>query len=156
MVTSLVSLLPEVSALGRDGYLRVLVVEDNADLAKLTSVLLVHHGFDVATAADGQMAIESALSFRPHVILLDIGLPGMDGYQVADVLRADPKTRDSIIIAISAYDRDDYPGRSGQAGFDHHLVKPVDFDELVLLFNPSPFRARRPATPTPGSRSVFV
>jgi two-component system, sensor histidine kinase len=156
MVTSLVSLPPEVGAAGRDGYLRVLVVEDNVDLAQLTSVLLVHHGFDVATAADGHIAIERAVSFRPHVILLDIGLPGMDGYQVADALRADPRTKDALIIAISAYDRDDYPGRSGQAGFDHHLVKPVDFDDLVLLFNPGPSGARRPATATPVASAVFI
>jgi CheY-like chemotaxis protein len=156
MVTSPASLQPEVSGLGHQGHRRVLVVEDNADLAKLTCVLLALNGFDVATAHDGLLAIETAFSFRPHIILLDIGLPGVDGYQVADVLRADPKTRDAIIIAISAYDREDRPGRSGQAGFDHQLVKPVDFDALLLLFNEGTVQPGRPATPKPVARAASV
>jgi CheY-like chemotaxis protein len=144
MVTNSESLPSEVSALDCERHRRVLVVDDNAVLAKLTSVLLVHRGFDVATASDGHVAIAMARSFRPHVILLDIGLPGMEGYQVGEVLRADAETRDAIIIAVSAYSRDVHPGRSGKAGFDHHLVKPVDSDALQLLFNPgSPLPARR-------------
>jgi two-component system, chemotaxis family, CheB/CheR fusion protein len=113
-----------------------MVVDDNADLARLTSLVLEKYGFDVATAQDGPLAIEIARSFRPHVVLLDIGLPGMDGYEVADVLRGNSETKDAIIIAISAFDRDVDRGRSGQAGFDHRLVKPVDFRTLLLLFNP--------------------
>ena len=130
--------LPEVSAFVRDDHRRVLVVDDNADLTRTTSVLLGCYGFIVATARDGHAAIQTALTFRPHIILLDIGLPGMDGYQVAKVLRSNAKTRDAIIVAISAYDRNVHPGRSGQTGFDHRFVKPVDFDVLLSVFNSSP------------------
>jgi two-component system CheB/CheR fusion protein len=126
----------DLSTFGREGRRRVMVVDDNADLARLASLVLATYGFDVTTAHDGPVAIEIARSFRPHVVLLDIGLPGMDGYQVADVLRGNSETKDAIIIAISAFDRDVDHGRSGQTGFDHRLVKPVDFDALVLLFNP--------------------
>lgn len=115
----------------------MLVVDDNVDLMKLTSFLLVHHGFDVATALDGPAALEKARSFLPHVILLDIGLPGMDGYEVAEALRSDAQTKGAVIIAISAYDRHAHHRRSEHARFDHHLVKPVDFDALLTLFEPA-------------------
>jgi hypothetical protein len=70
----------DASTFGREGRRRVMVVDDNADLARLTSLVLAKYGFDVATVHDGPVAIAIARSFRPHVVLLDIGLPGMDGY----------------------------------------------------------------------------
>lgn len=119
-----------------DGRRRVLVVDDNRDLVRTISLLLESHGFDVATALDGRSAIETANSFRPHVVLLDIGLPILDGYQVAERLRGDARTRKAMIIAISAYGRDCEPSRSRQSAFDHYLVKPVYFYALLALLGP--------------------
>ena len=81
---------------------RVLVVDDNQDLVRTTSFLLKSQGFEVATAHDGCAAIEKARSFRPDFVLLDIGLPILDGYQVAERLRGDASTKEAMIIAISA------------------------------------------------------
>lgn len=125
--------LSEEPAAGRPDRRRVLVVDDNADLVRLTALLLSNRGFTVETAPDGPMAVKTARFFRPHVVLLDIGLPGMDGYDVAQALRSGVETKDAIIIAVSAYDRQAHHHRSVQAGFDHHLVKPVDLDSLFLL-----------------------
>jgi CheY-like chemotaxis protein len=118
-----------------DGRRRVLVVDDNRDVVRTTSLLLKSQGFDVATAHDGRAAIEKARSFQPHFVLLDIGLPILDGYQVAERLRGDARTKKATIIAISAYDRDCYVTGSQEAAFDHHLVKPVYFDALLALFS---------------------
>jgi DNA-binding response OmpR family regulator len=115
------------------GNYRVLVVEDNADIARLVTLLLQHCGFDVRTLMAGHLVLATARSFRPHFILLDIGLPGVDGYQVAELLREDPDLKNVVIIAISAYSPGTHPGRSGPARFDHYLVKPVNFESLLSL-----------------------
>jgi DNA-binding response OmpR family regulator len=121
------------------GNYRVLVVDDNADIARLVTLLLQHCGFDVRTLLDGHLVLATARSFRPHFILLDIGLPGMDGYQVAELVREDADLKDVVIIAISAYSPGMSPGRSRPAKFDHYLVKPVDFQSLLSLLK-SPLR----------------
>ena len=82
---------------------------------------------------DGKAAIELARTFRPEFILLDIGLPGMDGYEVATILRKDRSCKNAVIIAVSGYGQDEDRRRAREAGFDHHLVKPVDFDALTKL-----------------------
>jgi PAS domain S-box-containing protein len=114
---------------------RVLVVDDNRDtvagLAKLLGLL----GHDVRIAYDGPTAIEVARSHRPEVVLLDIGLPGMDGYDVAKRLRTEPYCKDSLIIAVSGYGQEEDRRRSKQAGFDHHLSKPVDYESLMALLS---------------------
>jgi CheY-like chemotaxis protein len=130
------SLLREDIPFSGECHRRVLVVDDNRDVVRTTSLLLTSYGFDVATALDGRAAVEAARSFEPHVVLLDIGLPILDGYQVAELLRADAKTNKAIIIAISAYDVDREPTGSREARFDHHLVKPVHFNALLSLFGP--------------------
>jgi DNA-binding response OmpR family regulator len=112
---------------------RVLVVEDNADIARLTSLSLQHSGFDVRTLFDGHQALATARSFRPHFVLLDIGLPGMDGYQVAELLRADCDLMEMVFIAISAYSPSVHPVRSHLSLFDHFLTKPVGLDTLLSL-----------------------
>jgi DNA-binding response OmpR family regulator len=112
---------------------RVLVVEDNPDIARLMTLLLQHAGFDVRTLFDGHLVLATARSFRPHFILLDIGLPGMDGYQVAEQLRSDSDLKDVVIIAASAYSPDMHPSRSRPACFDHHLTKPVSLETLLPL-----------------------
>jgi signal transduction histidine kinase len=115
------------------GGSRILVVDDNADTALGMVRLLKLLGNDVIAVHDGPAAIEMARTFRPHFILLDIGLPGMDGYRVASALREDDGSRDAVIIAVSGYGQDEDRRRSRAAGFDHHLVKPVDFDSLLSL-----------------------
>jgi PAS domain S-box-containing protein len=119
---SLVAQLDENGALEK---LRVLVVDDNRDTAIACSLLLKQMGHEVDTAYDGVAAIERSRTFRPQVIFLDIGLPGMNGYDVARTLRAEG-FEDEVIIAISGYGQPDDRRRSHEAGFDHHLVKPID------------------------------
>ena len=97
--------------------------------------LLKRVGHDVRVAHDGPAAIESATARRPQVVLLDIGLPGMDGYEVAARFRREEYGRKAILIAISGYGEDQVRERVREAGFDHHLVKPVDFDALLTILN---------------------
>ena len=122
---------------------RVMIVEDNADLARLMGVLLRQYGFEVRTLNEGNQAYETARAFHPHVVLLDIGLPGMDGYQVADLIRADPQFRDVLIVAISAYARDFPTGRTSRPAFDFQLTKPVSIEELLPLIMPGEARMAR-------------
>ena len=91
-------------------------------------------GHDVRVAHDGPTAIEVARVQRPEVVLLDIGLPGMDGYEVATRLRQEDCCRDAVLIAVSGYGQPEDLRRSKEAGFDHHLVKPVDYSTLTALF----------------------
>ena len=114
---------------------RILVVDDNVDSAKGMSRLLVSSGHEVETAHDGRTALEMARRFRPEVVLLDIGLPGMDGYQVAEKLRQEDCGRVAILVAITGYAQEKDRDRSRGAGFDHHLAKPVDYDELLTLIS---------------------
>ncbi len=115
--------------------LRILVVEDNVDSADSLNLLLRLYGHDVHLARTGPTALEVAEVCKPDVVLLDIGLPGMDGYQVARALRARPDFRNVIICALTGYtpseaDRE----RQQQTGFDHHFVKPVNLKTLLDLF----------------------
>jgi CheY-like chemotaxis protein len=113
---------------------RVLIVDDNVDTARGTARLLQLAGHDVRVAHDGPEALELARDFGPRFVLLDIGLPVMDGYEVARRLRGDPRLRDVIIIAVSGYSQDDYRSPE-EAGFDHHMVKPIDYDALRAILN---------------------
>ncbi len=116
---------------------RILVVDDNADTARGMARLLRLLGNQVEIAGDCRTAIEMAGKLKPEFVLLDIGLPGMDGYQVAARLREEPCCRNALIIAISGYGQEEDRRRSAAAGFDHHLVKPVDFDSLITLIGRS-------------------
>lgn len=116
--------------------LQVLVVEDNIDAGDSLSLLLRMHGHKVLVARTGPSALELAPAFHPDVVLLDIGLPGMDGYQVAQRLREKPEFKDVVLCALTGYspseaDRD----RPQQAGFDHHFVKPVDLKTLFEVLD---------------------
>ncbi len=113
---------------------RVLVVDDNVDTATALSKLLKLLGHDVMMAHDGKAAIEAARAHRPEIVLLDIGLPGMNGYEIASKLREEECCKGATIVAVSGYGREDDLQRSKRAGFDHHLVKPVDYDSLMNLF----------------------
>ncbi len=110
---------------------RILVVEDNADAAESMRMLLDGIGHQVTVVNDGSAAVAAARAFRPDVVLLDIGLPGMDGFEIASALRALPETSRAHLIAVSGYGQDKDRALSAQAGFDLHLVKPVDPSRLA-------------------------
>ena len=105
---------------------RVLVVDDNVDSAESLALLLRLKGHEVEVAYDGPGALETAGSFHPEVVLLDIGLPGLDGYQVASRLRRRRRTAKTLLLALTGYGTEEDHLLSQQAGFDHHLTKPVD------------------------------
>jgi CheY-like chemotaxis protein len=110
----------------------VLIVDDNADMASGLSRLLGALGHQVDVAADGPAGVEAARRNCPDVILLDIGLPGMDGYEVARRLRGEGMT-DTLIVAVSGYDGEEDRRRSLESGMDHHLPKPVNLKTLLTL-----------------------
>lgn len=114
------------------GHARILVADDNEDTATLLAMLLRSHGYEVTVANSGPQAVRAAEVFRPHVVLLDVGLPCLDGYEVAKRLRANASF-DGIIIAVSGYGRDSDRKRGGDAGFDHYLTKPLDHDALLAI-----------------------
>jgi CheY-like chemotaxis protein len=113
--------------------LRVLVVDDNVDAAQGIVMLLKALGNDVRTAYDGPTALESALDYRPNVVLLDIGLPGLDGFEVAKRLRQQPALRSVVLVALTGYGQESDRQRSQEAGFDHHLVKPANVGKLQQI-----------------------
>jgi len=104
----------------------VLVVDDNHDVAESTAVLLRLAGCEVHLAHDGEEALRLVPRVRPDAVLLDIGLPRMNGYEVAERIRSDPENRDILIVAVSGYGQQEHRLRSKQAGFDQHVVKPID------------------------------
>jgi PAS domain S-box-containing protein len=114
---------------------RILVVDDNVDTASGLARLLALLGHDVATAHTGPEAIAAAARHRPEFVLLDIGLPGMDGYEVAARLRQEESCRGTVIVAASGYGRDEDRKRSQAAGIDYHLVKPIDQDMLLTILS---------------------
>lgn len=116
---------------------RVLIVDDNIDTARGMERLLKLTGHETATADDGREALQVARVFRPEFILLDIGLPGMDGYEVAARMREEEWCKNAVIVAVSGYGQDEDRRRSTEAGFDHHLIKPLDHDALLSLISPT-------------------
>lgn len=111
----------------------VLVVDDNVSSADSLSTLLGAYGYQVQVAYDGKEALDRIRERAPDVVLLDIGMPQMDGYEVARRMREDPRLTGARLIAISGYGQEEDRQRSREAGFDHHLVKPVDIDVLLDL-----------------------
>lgn len=122
--------------------LRVLVVDDNDDVAEMTAEMLKMYGHEALTAGDGPSALSLTESERPDVVLLDLGLPGMHGIEVAECIVAKSGAKAPLLIAVSGYGRPEDRERSRRAGCEHHLVKPVDFDRLLALL----------ATQTPAPR----
>ncbi len=112
---------------------RILVVDDNRDSALSLSMLLQLIGHETDKAYDGLDAVEAAARFRPDVILLDIGLPKLNGYEVCRRVRGEPWGKEIVIIALSGWGRGEDRDLSRDAGFDAHLVKPVDFAALTKL-----------------------
>jgi CheY-like chemotaxis protein len=111
---------------------RVLIVEDDADLMQGLALLLQIDGHDVATAGDGASALARCAEFRPEAVLLDLGLPGMDGFEAVRRLRAELGP-DTLIVALTGYNLDEDRIRTAKAGFDHHLVKPVELEQIRRL-----------------------
>jgi CheY-like chemotaxis protein len=112
---------------------RILIVEDNKDSAESLAMLLRLAQHDVQTVHDGCLALQAATAFEPDVILLDIGLPGISGYEVVRQLRSEPALAKAVIVALTGYGTEDDRRQSEAEGFAHHLVKPVKFDTLRRL-----------------------
>lgn len=127
---------------------RVLIVDDNHDSAELLALVLEREGHETRVAHDPQDAIPLAQSFRPHVAFLDIGLPGMDGFQLLEILRSMPDLAGCRFVAVTGYEQE-LRAESGAPGFDAHLLKPVDLGavaSLVLNCGPSELAALKPAS----------
>jgi len=117
---------------------RILVVDDNVDSAESMAVLMKLSGHQIAIAFDGESALKTAGTFRPQIIILDVGLPRIHGYEVAERLRALPENRNLVLVALTGYGREQDRRRAIEAGFDYHFVKPIDFTTLELLVNSLP------------------
>src|SRR5262249_13471177 len=128
---------------------RILVVDDNRSNATSLGVLLRALGQDVEMAYDGPAALELVRRRRPDLVLLDIGLPGMDGYEVARRCREDEGLRRIMLVAMTGYGKEEDRRRSQEAGFNAHLVKPVDLEDLeMLLTRPAPLGPGRCPRPS--------
>jgi PAS domain S-box-containing protein len=126
--------------------LRLLLVDDNVDACNMLAILLRHDGHAVQAVHTGPDGLQAALAWRPDVVLLDIGLPGIDGYQVARRLHRDPAMQNTKLVALTGYGADSDLQLAREAGFDAHMLKPVDLGELQkLLAALSPSRAPEPA-----------
>ena len=112
---------------------RVLVVDDNVDSAETLAMLLEASGHDVQTAFNGRSGLEAALEYQPDMILLDIGLPELNGYEVARRIRQHPLHKHMVLVAMTGYGLEKDRQYSREAGFDHHLVKPANFDEVLRI-----------------------
>jgi PAS domain S-box-containing protein len=135
---------PAKTALRAGGpLLRVLVVDDNVDTATSLATLVKVSGHDVRTAHDGPSVVEAAVDYRPNVVLLDIGLPGLNGFEIGKQLRQRPELQNAVLVAITGYGQESDLKRSFEVGFDHHLVKPVDFQKVLhILASVSALTAR--------------
>jgi len=122
----------------------VLLIEDNEDGREMMATMLGVHGFPVVQAADGLQGVSQAFEQRPDAALVDIGLPGIDGYEVARRLRADPATSGIRLIALTGYGLEEDQRRVLAAGFDQHLVKPVAIDRLLDALTPAPASGATP------------
>jgi CheY-like chemotaxis protein/anti-sigma regulatory factor (Ser/Thr protein kinase) len=126
----------KVARTGVPNRRRVLVVDDNEDAAEMLAGALVQLGYDVAVAHDGPSALERSRQFDPDVALLDIGLPVIDGYEVAELLRLQAEGGRNIwLIAVTGYGQEADRVRSDRAGFERHLVKPIDLQQLALVLD---------------------
>lgn len=119
-------------------FRKVLVVDDNVDAADTLNALLGMDGFSVSTVYDGVAAVTQARAIAPDVVIMDIGLPGMDGYDAARLIRQQPGGARILLIALTGWGQSTDRQRASEAGFDHHLVKPVDYELLVKCLHPPP------------------
>jgi CheY-like chemotaxis protein len=120
---------------------RILAVDDNRDAADSLALMLQMMGHETCTAYDGLEAVQAAATFRPEIVLLDIGLPKMNGYEVAREIRQQPWGESLIMIALTGWGQEEDKRRAFEAGFDHHLTKPVEaptLERLLAIINPVP------------------
>ena len=134
--------------------LKCLVVDDNVDAARMLEFALTLAGHQVRLAFDGRDAVEGAVAFQPDAIVLDIGLPRMNGYEAARAICQLPGLADVRIIAATGYGQDVDYQRSHEAGFDHHLVKPIDLDALLQALEGD--RRRSTAADSSSSTSTLL
>ena len=127
------AITPEPATVASVVSRKVLVVDDNIDSAASIGMLLGLDGHQVREAHDGPTALTLLAAERPDLVLLDIGMPGMDGHEVARRIRQLPGMQDLILVAMTGYGQEEDRRRTREAGFDVHLVKPVDIDELRRL-----------------------
>lgn len=123
---------------------RILIVDDNAQAADVASELLGLHGYQTAVAYGGQQGLQAAQAFSPDLILLDLGMPGMDGFQVASALRAQQSFDTVALVAFSAWGDAGTRERARAVGFDQHLTKPASLDEILGTIAAG-FASRAPA-----------
>jgi CheY-like chemotaxis protein len=112
---------------------RVLLVDDSPDSSEPLSLLLQTRGHETRVSTDGEDAIAVADDFRPDCVVLDLGLPRMDGYEVARRLRKRPYGADLVLVALTGWAGKDVRSKAAEAGFDYHLVKPVNWEELERI-----------------------
>jgi CheY-like chemotaxis protein len=120
---------------------RILLADDNNDALESLATLLELGGHEVVTASNGALALECAERHRPEVVLLDIGMPMLDGYEVARRIRVQPWGQKITLVALTGWGQDSDRRRSREAGFDSHLVKPLDMDKLTELLEKLPLSA---------------
>jgi CheY-like chemotaxis protein len=120
----------------------VLIADDNFDAAESLAMLIDGDGHRVMTAHDGEAAVQMFAERKPDVALLDIGMPKLDGYEVARRIRAMPQGGSALLIAVTGWGQAGDRTRSAEAGFDHHLTKPVDYDVLAKLISAKKSRLR--------------
>jgi CheY-like chemotaxis protein len=126
--------VPLVQEAGHDGRrTQVLVVDDNQDAADSLAALLEIEGFDVRTVYDGAAALAAAGQRQPDMIIMDLGMPGMDGYETARAIRQQPGAERILLLALTGWGQNDARRRTTEAGFDHHLVKPVELEQIIRL-----------------------
>jgi CheY-like chemotaxis protein len=116
---------------------RILVVDDNPTNLKLVAFLLTSRGYEIRAVMDAESVIKTLESWRPHLILMDIQLPGMDGFELTGRLKSDPRTRDIVIVALTAYAMKGDDTRATEAGCDGYIAKPIDtraFPETIETY----------------------
>jgi len=126
---------------------RVLAIDDNADIRESLAVIIRLLGHDVITAADGERGLEAGIGFAPDLVLVDVGLPGLDGYQVARLMRQEPWGRRAVLAAMTGWTRESDLEAAVAAGFDAHVAKPVDLRtlrDLITKASPSTAMITRP------------
>jgi signal transduction histidine kinase/ActR/RegA family two-component response regulator len=141
----------EASTAGPSGPRKIMIVEDHRDAAEMLAMVLTAQSHQVHIAADGHAALEAVARFRPHVMLIDIGLPGMSGYDLAERVRSDPSLGQVLLVALTGYGGPEDRTRALNSGFDRHVVKPIDesaLDELLRGAPPVP-KAAPPAGADP-------
>lgn len=121
-----------------DSKRRILIVDDNLEGAEILSIMLEHFGHDVRITARGEKALEIVDAFRPHLVLLDLDMPRLNGFETCRLLREKPGGGDMVIAALTGWERDEDRERTREAGFDMHLTRPLDPDTMRRILEELP------------------